>query len=313
MSKDFQYAAGQRVAITVSQDKQIRKMYEGILENIKREVKTLEGKTNVSSKIRKDYLKNLSKQIKAEIKKIDAELEEQVKKNMIKVSRSVVKENKEILTKMGFDLKNSIAFSNVPDDIVREITSGKLYKGRWNLSSAIWGNSKKTLKDIDFIIAKGIAENRNVYDIAKDLESYVDPAVAKQWAWSKVYPGTNKKIDYNAQRMARTMISHSYEESFVRVTKNNPFFESYRWLISNSDRVCPICIGRAEDDNYGLGAGLYPKDALPLDHPNGMCTFETVRTKSYDEIVDDLVNWANGTGSKKLNDSISSFAEELMK
>ena len=49
-----------------------------------------------------------------------------------------------------------------------------------------------------------------------------------------------------------------------------------------------------------------------MDHPNGMCTFETVITKSYEEIADDLVNWVAGTGNSELNSLLDLFAEDLL-
>ena len=119
------------------------------------------------------------------------------------------------------------------------------------------------------------------------------------------------KIDYNAQRLARTMISHAYEESFVAVTKNNPFIEAYQWITSGSDRVCEICIDRESSDHYGLGPGIYPKDALPLDHPNGMCTFDVVITMTDEEISDAIADWYLGEGDPEMNKRIDDYVEEM--
>lgn len=310
MASEFQYAEGQRIKLTNNQRRQINHMYREVAAEIKQAMKRLEGRTNVSSVIRKQYLNDLLKEIEKNLEGATQSIEDVIQKNMLAASEAVVLNNVNNLRLLGIDVKQ--AYFYVPKDIVSEVITGKIYKGRWTLSKAIWGDSKQSIRDLYTIVAKGIAENKSAYDIAKDLERYVNPEVRKSWEWSKVYPGTKKKIDYNAQRLARTMVSHAYEESFVRVTKNNPFIDAYRWIISNSDRVCPVCIARSEDDQYGLGAGIYPKDQLPLDHPNGMCTFETVRTKSYDQITDDLVNWVNGTGSKAMNKQLDAFAYDLL-
>ena len=310
MASDFQYAEGQRIKLTNNQRRQINHMYREVAAEIKQAMKRLEGRTNVSSVIRKQYLNDLLKEIEKNLEDVTQSIEDVIQKNMLAASEAVVLNNVNNLRLLGIDVKQ--AYFYIPKDIVSEVITGKIYKGRWTLSKAIWGDSKQSIRDLNTIVAKGIAENKSAYDIAKDLEQYVNPEARKNWEWSKVYPGTKKKIDYNAQRLARTMVSHAYEESFVRVTKNNPFIDAYRWIISNSDRVCPICIARSEDDQYGLGAGIYPKDQLPLDHPNGMCTFETVRTKSYDQITDDLVNWVNGTGSKVMNKQLDAFAYDLL-
>lgn len=310
MASDFQYAEGRRIKLTNAQRRQISRLYQKVADEIAQAAKRLEGRENISAVMRRVYLDDLLKEIEGNAEALNQQLEGIIRENMLAVSTAVVENNVRNLHKMGINL--SQAYFYVPKDIIEEVVTGKIYKGRWTLSKAIWGDSKQTIKDLHTVVAKGIAENKSAYDIAKDLEKYVDPKARKTWEWSKVYPGTKKVIDYNAQRLARTMVSHAYEESFVRVTKNNPFVDAYRWIISNSDRVCPVCIARSEDDQYGLGAGIYPKDQLPLDHPNGMCTFETVRTKSYDQITDDLAAWVKGTGSREMNKKLNTFARDLL-
>lgn len=310
MAKDFQHAEGQRIVLVRKQQKQIIRLYKEIVQQIHDESQRLKGRTNVSSILRKQYLDDMVAEIEQNVYELNQQLEKNIKINMLAMSNVVVEDNRKMLRKMGMDLQQ--AYLYVPQDIVSEIVTGKLYEGRWSLSSTIWSDSKRTLQDINSIVAKGVAENKSAYEIAKDLEQYVQPSARRPWEWAKVYPNVKKIIDYNAQRLARTMVSHAYEESFVRVTKNNPFIDAYRWLISNSDRVCPVCIARSEDDQYGLGAGIYPKDQLPLDHPNGMCTFESVRTKDYDQIADVLADWVQGQGSKKMNQQIDTFAYDLL-
>ena len=211
-----------------------------------------------------------------------------------------------MLNNMGIGL--STAYSFVPADVVQAITMGKIYDGDWTLSKAIWSNTKKSQQDIHDIIAKGVLDNKSSYAIAKDLEKYVNPTAAKPWDWGKIYPGVRKKVDYNAQRLARTLVSHAYQQSFVRTTKDNPFFEGYKWLTANNHRVCPICQGYAEDIHVnGLPAGVFTKDDLPLDHPNGQCTLSAYTEHNTDYIVNSLLDWAHG----KPNPDLDNFARSL--
>ncbi|MFR3483130.1 MAG: hypothetical protein ACLTXL_06365 [Clostridia bacterium] len=85
----------------------------------------------------------------------------------------------------------------------------------------------------------------------------------KPWNWGVVYPGVNRQVDYNAQRLARTAVTHAYQLSLQRSTRDNPFVRGYRWHSSNSGRVCPLC--RKQDGT------VFEKVICPLDHPNGMC------------------------------------------
>ena len=302
MANPFATAEGKRIEITNEQTKQIKNMYSDVKKEFSNKVRILSNRTNISSIMRSQYLRDFQKDLEADIKFLNNQLERTIESNMLKVAKSVVEDSNKLSERMGF----RGIFTNdyyIPHQAVESIITGQLYDGKWSLSKAIWSDNQKKLNDINEIVAKGMIANKSTYDIAKDLERYVSPQSRKGWDWSKVYPGTSKKIDYNAQRLARTMVSHAYEESFVRSTKDNPFIESYMWLASGSDRMCDIC---AERDGK-----IFPKDELPLDHPNGMCTFQVVIDKSYDQIASDLRNWVDGTGNPELNEQLDDFASSL--
>lgn len=298
----FAIAEGRRIEITEEQSKQIRQMYKDIRKEFKQRIDALSKRSNISSVMRAQYLKEFQKDLENEIRILNAQLEGTIKSNILNVSRAVVLDSNNLAREMGF---SGIFTSDyyIPTQVVNDLISGRLYEGKWTLSKAIWSDNQKKLGDINQIIAKGVAENKPTYDIAKDLERYVNPNARKDWKWSKVYPGSSKKVDYNAQRLARTMISHAYQESFVQSTKDNPFIESYRWLASGGDRMCDIC---AERDGK-----IFAKDELPMDHPNGMCTFEVVIEKSYEQIARDLHDWINDEGDSKLNSQLDDYAETL--
>jgi SPP1 gp7 family putative phage head morphogenesis protein len=302
MAREFAIAEGKRVEITNEQVKQIRDMYKDISNEYKSRIKLLSTRTNISSQMRSQYLKDFTKSLEKDIQYLNSKVESTITTNILRVSKAVVDDNLKMCKEMGFGGIMTQQFY-VPNDVVARVISGKLYEGKWTLSKAIWSDNQKKISDINSVVAKGIAENKSTYEIAKDLERYVNPRVRKDWNWSKVYPGTNKKIDYNAQRLARTMVSHAYQESFVESTKDNPFIEAYMWVASGGDRMCPLCEERDGE--------IFSKEDLPMDHPNGMCTFEVVIDKSYEEIGRELADWVNGEGDPELNAKLDDFAEEL--
>lgn len=302
MSKEFARAEGIRIKITNQQAKQIKQLYKDLANEYKRELKVLSTRSNISSVMRTQYLKDYVKELESDIKYLNNNVEKTITTNALRVSKAVVEDSIALDKKMGFSGIFTKQFY-IPQDVVAMVSSGKLYEGKWTLSKAIWSDNQKKINDIQSIVAKGIAGNKSTYEIAKDLERYVNPRARKLWDWSKVYPHTSKKIDYNAQRLARTMVSHAYEESFVESTKDNPFIEAYMWEASGSDRMCPIC-----EDRDGQ---IFPKDDLPLDHPNGMCTFSIVMQKSYEEIGRSIANWINGEGDPRLNKELDHYAETL--
>lgn len=284
-----------RVQLTQKQQKHIEQIYKGVAKNIDERIKKL---PNVpSAPLQKTYLENLKKQVLDELDKASGDLQGMIEGNMKSVAESVLDSTLDFTKKVGLSIEG--LYSHVPDEIVKSVASGQLYEGDWTLSKAIWKDHMKTQYNINTVVAKGIAENKSAYDIAKDLEKYVDPSAEKPWDWSKVYPSVGRKIDYNAQRLARTMVSHAYQQAFVRSTQKNPFVTKYKWDASNSARTCPIC---AERDGK-----LYDKNDLPLDHPNGMCTFEAVIPDSMEDIADRIADWAYGADDPELD----AWAEDL--
>lgn len=295
-----------REQLTVSQQKHIEKLYRGALDEVRDWSKSLEGKENISSALRQEYLRKMESELNDTMSKIGSDVESTIKDNISLTATSVVKDANKLLNTIGVNINT--AYSFVPADVIQSISMGRIYAGDWTLSKAVWGNTKKSQQEIHDIIAKGVAENKSSYEIAKELEKYVNPSAAKPWDWNKIYPGVRRKIDYSAQRLARTLVSHAYQQSFVQTTKDNPFFEGYKWLIANNHRVCPICQGYAGDVHAeGLPAGVFLKDELPLDHPNGQCTFSIYTERSTSQIVNDLADWAKG----KPNPELDRFAQSL--
>ncbi len=288
-----------RKTTTMSQQKEIKRLYEQLYQDVTRKVGQL-GNNN----LQKQNLILLQRDIKNRIAQLNSDIQNGIIRDMRIVSNEVVEDTRTFLKQCGFrdeDIHN--AFSYVPDQIVRNITSGNVYQDGWTLSGAIWGYNKRTQEDLSKIISIGTAQGKSAIEIAKELEQYVDPSARKtaktihSWRYDKagtkikdsVYFG---KIDYNALRLARTLISHAYQQSFENVNRNDPFVVGYRWLTSNfHGRVCEICRARAETDQFGLGVGMFPKDQLPLDHPNGMCTFEAVIPDSMTDIARKIGQW----------------------
>lgn len=280
-----------RAKLDRKQKREIEALYKALAEKTAKRTKELEGRTNISSILRKQYLEQMEKELNLAIKDIGAKTNKTIRKNMEKTAKAVVNDNVKWMESLG--LSPNIAFLNIPKDVVLNVANGKLYEGNWSLSKAIWGDNKATQKEINKIIAAGIAENKSAYDIAKDLELYVDPTAIKPWDWGKVYPGTRRKIDYNAQRLARTMVSHAYQKALVDTVKPNPFVTGIKWRSAHSVRTCQLC-----NDRDGQ---VYKKEELPLDHPNGMCTYLTVGP-SMNDIADRLGDWVNGKSDSALDD-----------
>lgn len=280
----FKDAEAAKAAIMASQQKEIVKLYEDWADEIGERAKYYSHKSTASAPVSERYYKELQKQLRLTSQEVSNEIYKKIKSNIYTVADAVVSDNVKWLESFGFSSEGlNAAFSYVPHEIVQNLVTGQIYDSGWSLSSRIWGDNEQTLKDIYQVMAKGLAENKPIYQIAKDLEDYVRPSAQLPWNLRmadgvKIY---KKQVDYNAQRLARTLVQHGYQQSFIATTQKNPFITEYIWR-SNGSRVCELCMSR--DGQH------YKKDELPMDHPNGMCTMEPVVAG---DMVDQLADWFN--------------------
>lgn len=280
-----------RLNITKAQENEISKLYRQVYLDLKKKMDKLSHSGTTSESLRKTYLNKMIKELKAAYKSLGVGLEKSIEKGIEDTATAVVQNNADWLKKAGLTIEG--AYSYVPKDIVSMLVTGQLYGEGWTLSKAIWGQSQKHAEDINKIAAAGVAANKSAYDIAKDLETYVNPEARKEWDWSKVYPGTSKKVDYNAQRLARTMVSHAYQQSLLATTKYNPFVTGYKWRSAHTHRTCELCNSR--------DGKTFSAEELPLDHPNGLCTFLVELDGSLEDVANRLGDWANGAEDPALD------------
>lgn len=280
----FKDSEAAKLAIMDSQKKEIAALYESWADEIGERAKYYSHKSTASAPLSERYYRELQKQLRETSQQVSNEVYGIIKNNTYTIADAVVADNVKWLEQFGFSAKGlNAAFSYVPDSVVRNLFTGQIYDSGWSLSSRIWGDNENTLKEIYKVMAGGLAQQKPIYEIAKDLEKYVRPSAAKPWNLvasdgRKIYP---KQIDYNAQRLARTLVQHGYQQSFVATTQKNPFITEYIWR-SNGSRVCDLC--KARDGVH------YKKNELPLDHPNGMCTMEPAVAE---DMIEQLADWFN--------------------
>lgn len=300
----FKDAEEAKKSIMVEQQREIAKLYEDWADDIAKQAEYYSHKFDSSAYVSERYYKQLRRQLRKTSQEVSNEIYNKIKSNMYLISDEVVKSNVKWLKSFGFSEEGlNATFSYVPKDTVERLVTGQIYKSGWSLSKRIWGDNEQTLKDIYQVMAKGIAEQKPIYDIAKDLESYVRPNARLPWNLRmadgvRIY---KKQVDYNAQRLARTLVQHSYQQSFVSTTKDNPFILDYVWR-ANGSRACELCMSR--DGVH------YKKDDLPMDHPNGMCVMEPSIDKDMNEKLADWFNSPDGT-YPEIDEFASNFGYEV--
>lgn len=281
----FKYSTAIRDSITKEQEQYITDLYKQWSEDVQKQAEWYANHGTSSAPLSSMYYNKLYNQMQQQSKEISNSIYTNIKNGMFKVSDAVVKDAADWMSGFGFN-KNGLdaAFSYVPQSTVNALVNGSVYgsPGSWSLGSAIWGDNEKALRDIYSIVAQGVAEQMPIDGIANKLAQYVSPTKQLQWSGPNGIKIYKHAVDYNAQRLARTLVQHTYQQSFVAATKDNPFILEYVWF-ANGPRVCPICADR--------DGAHFKKDKLPLDHPNGMCTMEPVVD---DKMVDKIANWVNG-------------------
>lgn len=293
----FQSAEAARDAITRDANIKIQKLYESWADELQARAEYYGRKTVSSYGLKKLNTLQLRAQMQETSRRISKEIEGVAKNSIYLVASSVVEANNDWLKKLGFPAEG--AFASIPDQTVRRLVTGQIYQGGWNLSSAIWGDNQDTLAKLYEITAKGLAQNMSVYDISKMLEQYVSPNRKLPWNLTmpdgkKIY---RKQVDYNAQRLVRTLTQHGYQTSFIAVIEKNPFITKVIWR-ANGSRVCPLCLSRDGKE--------FNKNEVPMDHPNGMCTMEP---KVVDNLEDKLADWINSPDGTY--PEIDEFAKEF--
>ncbi len=293
----FKDAVKAKTDITKEQKKELSKLYRQWSDDIMEKSLEYGSKSTKSAPISKRQMDQLDMMLVRQANIVAKEAQGLIEKNIYLASDAVIKSNKKWMSGLGFDqIDLDINFNHVNAEVVEKIVTGQIYDSGWSLSKRIWGDNEDTLAEMHKIIAGGHAKNKSMYEIAKDLESYVKPSAKKNWNLKdkngkKIYP---KQVDYNAQRLGRTLVQHGYQQSFRATTIDNPLINDYIWN-SNGSRVCPIC--KERDGQH------YKKGEEPMDHPNGMCIL--VPDVS-DNLVDDIADWFNGDKPSEAMDKFAS-------
>lgn len=289
--------------LTEDQYKQIRKLYKDVANDLR-----IRARHANKGSLTQGWLKDYRKAILGDLKEVNKILEGKIQDNMQQSAENANAIQLDLFDKinmkygLGMDKTFRRMFSNIPKEALNELITGGFYKDGRGLSRRIWFNGSKVNGDIDYIIQKGIAEKKSAYELAQDLQSYVNPEVKKDWNWKKVYPNTAKTIDYCAQRLARTSISHSYTLSMLKSCERNPFTTKVKWhSVFALGRTCPLCKSR--------DGRVYLLKECPIDHPNGMCYQEPILDDSLENIGSRLKDWVNGDSDSLLDDWYSKYGD----
>lgn len=279
-----------RNSITMQEQKRIRKLYGDLYQDVTKRIATMS-----SSDLQKQNLVLLQRELNIRMHQLSNDIKSGIVRSMETVSSAVVEDARTFLKKCGFkDSEIHNAFQYVPDQIVRNIYIGNVYQNGWKFSDAIWRMERQNRNIINEIVSKGTAQGKSTLEIARDLEKYVKPEARKaSRVIDFINPRTGKpdkfyfgNVDYNAQRLARTLINHAYMQSSQATNDSNPFCKGYIWHSAmEHGRTCSTCMDR--------DGQLFEKGEVPEDHPNGLCTIEPYIESDMGSIAKMIGDWYN--------------------
>lgn len=281
-----------RNTITKSQEREIRKLYNQWAREIREMEKSLPNTPYNESQRRQ--LVEMYYQLRSASIQLTTEINSSVNTNVEWMGRTVQRVNVRWLETVGLTPESlNRKFSISTDTAIRNILTGRLYGDNVKISDRVWNITNGNLKDMNTIIAKGLAQNKSLNDIAKELQKYLNPDANNGWRVIKVtnpngtvsvYRINNGKVDYKAQRLARTSIQHAYQQTLVALTKDNPFVNGYIWH-ADGGHPCELCLDRNGEH--------YTAESVPLDHPNGQCSLEPALDYRLieDSIEDGRLSW----------------------
>lgn len=306
-------AQKQKIQLTTETAKKVQKLYQEVNKDLLDELKTAKG-------FNKAWLIDYSNVVKKRMYELHDTIYELGVDTANKSSIIVtgVQENffRKVEQKTALKIPKDVfkGLTSIPEETISNLLNGTLYKDRAGLSKRIWKSTNKMSKDINYVLARGIAEQKPYTEIMKDLDAYTNPKASKPWNWSTVYPGTNKIVDYNSQRLMRTGINHAFFITSTASAQRNPFVDAIHWELSGQHyerQIKPfgpdICDTNAKQNDYHLGTGNFPKDKVPTPHPMCLCSQSSAIHQSLEAIGDELGEWLGGGTNIKLDKWYSSL------
>jgi len=170
----------------------------------------------------------------------------------------------------------------------------------YTFSERIWGGINGQYQaDIKRVVQAGVAQGRDVTQIARDIEVYARNGRDYTFSagrYGRLRPGTGeysrrigRAIDYRALRLARTELYSAMQTAAAWQGQSNPACpDLYDWELSGGRQGWPCdCADLARNSPYQyVELPGYP-------HPNCLCVIRQ-KLRPHGEFMADLQSWSEG-------------------
>jgi hypothetical protein len=308
----------------VSRRKAILELYTKASDDIAKTVKVLKKqqltKGEHYAKLTIESNEILKKKIDDTIADLRDKLDKSMKENM-KLSVSRVKDpiDKDVSKTVGTVLNADVlsSFHRQTTAYINEIQFQKTYRfadgtiGRYSRSVWKLGNGYK--KDIQNVIYEGLLRERDIVDIAKDIQVYAREgkgSLAQRYAnldTSPMKPGETQaewkarvnrfrsriphNVDYRALRLARSTAQGAVQDALIVAYETNPAVKSFNWVLSPAHKNYSVC-----EDIVATNPHTYESwNWGNPPHPNCQSHAEP-NIIPKEEFIEDLRNWETSPG-----------------
>lgn len=165
---------------------------------------------------------------------------------------------------------------------LRDVVFKRRYQDGYQLPDRIWNMAAISEREILGRVNAAISQGISAVELSRSVRDFL---LKPGPAWTTgIKPSVTGRgsLAYNALRLARTEINQGYRQAHKLQAMNSPLVVGIQWNLSTSHPTNwpasaeymgypEICDYRAKHDHSGLGPGVFPKDSVPDDHPNGMC------------------------------------------
>lgn len=279
----------------------IKDLYLKTADKLAEEIKKL--KEGGYSSLTTEAMQGIENSLRLEVLYINESLDEEVKYIVQRGSSFVSGVDylnvRDAMNAAGANLdeeKLARIFNGVDSQVVTSMMT-RLYKDGYTFSQRVWKNGQQVQEALKEIMTQGIAEGRDIVDIAQDLQAYVKGGAralatryggftAENWPeWIKRMPAN---LDYNALRLIRSELYAGLQQSAILSGAANPAcLDQYEWKKNTSERWNCRCEEYERNSPYTIVTiPGYP-------HSNCLCSIKPI-LRNYNDYMSDLKRWVQG-------------------
>jgi hypothetical protein len=269
------------LALQIKTDREVLDLLRSIKRDVDASLRSMEGSAKIGAVVRREQLRLAQRAIDDAVNAAWIRLADVIEKGALVGARDAVLVNGEFdraLVSAGLSgaqraalLDSNIAQSQqaVRHALNRRFdTTGAT---RIPLSEKVYRSRNLVKGEVDRMVESALARGLSAKEFAADIRQFVNP-------------NTPGGVRYAAMRLSRTEINNAFHFAQTRDNAMKPWVNGQKWYLSGSHPKPDECNDFAEQNRFGLGVGVFPKEDVPnKPHPHCLCyiTPETVSEEEW--------------------------------